>query len=717
MRSILAAMVVLATSGYGCTTVAAEYVGENASFIGADLVGRPLVLEDDLVLEFDGLRGLVRDWNDPLSPAWVGGFTTSLGFVERADYAAGLLIALYSPLTPGATLFDLSDPAAPSALSSSFAPYHFTSAILGAGTVYLATTDWLLGYDIATPSAPRLTSVSILTPLDRHRWPTRHGDLLYLLDGAARLRVLDLGQPAAPVDLGAVALPTDRVDAMVIAAGHLYTLQADDSGLELAAYDLAVPLAPSPTARIALPAGSSGVDLLVREGVLYATTDAPRVHAFSLALPGRPAAGFTLAGGPRALAAAPSALLMLVGDEMDVYAPTPFDQPPALLAKRQAIPDLAELATNGGVTVASDREAGDLYVIDVADPRSPAIGTRWTGVAVQKVAIAGNLVAACSPADLRLIDATTAQDAVELARIDYPQADLGVRDCALDGNLLAIALPSYGTLLYDVANPREPRLRFTMRQLRGRVEISGDRLLAITSSNRAAVYDVSDPDLPQLMGTLPLAGVRDIAYSLGRVGLLTSGGLYLYEHEGADDFTRLSRTPVFDAARLVTTGDRAYAIGQRDVHIVNVADPVHPTVDGWFEGAGVVFLLSAANGLIQLDIGRSNYLVRDETWPTASIPRGAALDAPSLIAAPNPFNPAVTIAFSLARPAVASLTVHDARGRLVARLAAGPFSAGRHQVTWRGADETGHPAASGVYLVRLVAGDETPSTTRITLVR
>lgn len=720
MRSVVVAVVVLVACGYGCTTMAAEYMGENASFIGADLVGRPLVLDGDLVLEFEGVRGLIRDWSDPRSPAWVGGFTTTVGFIERGVYASGLFIGLHSNLSPGATLFDLTDPTAPAALSSSFAPYHLTSAVLGEeGMVYLASTDWLLGYDITTPTAPRLASIILLTPVDRHRWPARRGDLLYLLDGPAQLRVLDLVQPATPVDLGSVTLPTARIDAMVIVADHLYVLQAGAAGLDLATYDLTTPLAPSLVAQVALaPSDVTGTDLVVGGDVLYAVTSDQRVHAFSLAAPAHPTTGFTLATGPSALAVTSTALLALTADEMHIFARTPFDQEPALLAKRREFPNLAELETNGRVTVAAGSAAGDLFLIDVTDPRSPAIAAQWTDVNAREVAIEGTLVAACSPTDLRLIDATDPRAPVELARVDYPEADLTVRECALQGGLLAVTLPSHGTLLYDVTDPREPRLRFTMRQIHGKVEISGDRLLTITGSNRAAVYDVSDPDLPQLMGTLPLAGVRDAAFSLGHVSLLTSGGLYLYRINGSDDFTRLSRTPVFNAARLVTAGNRAYAIGSRDVHIVNVADPLVPTIEGWFEGAGAIFAVTAAQGLIHLDIGLDNYLVQDETWSVASAPHDLPRETAVLLApAPNPFNPAVTIAFALARAAETTLTVHDARGRLVARLAGGAFTAGRHEVTWRGIDDAGRPAASGVYLVRLVAGGDPPATRRITLVR
>ncbi len=51
-----------------------------------------------------------------------------------------------------------------------------------------------------------------------------------------------------------------------------------------------------------------------------------------------------------------------------------------------------------------------------------------------------------------------------------------------------------------------------------------------------------------------------------------------------------------------------------------------------------------------------------------------------------------------------TLTVYTA-GQVVAELARGQvLEAGRHAREWHGTDERGRPAASGLYLYRLIAG-------------
>jgi hypothetical protein len=72
---------------------------------------------------------------------------------------------------------------------------------------------------------------------------------------------------------------------------------------------------------------------------------------------------------------------------------------------------------------------------------------------------------------------------------------------------------------------------------------------------------------------------------------------------------------------------------------------------------------------------------------------------------PNPFNPQTTIDFSLPRASRVTLEVFDILGGLVRTLTAEDMPAGSHQVIWDGLDSAGRPAASGIYLYRLEAGE------------
>lgn len=71
---------------------------------------------------------------------------------------------------------------------------------------------------------------------------------------------------------------------------------------------------------------------------------------------------------------------------------------------------------------------------------------------------------------------------------------------------------------------------------------------------------------------------------------------------------------------------------------------------------------------------------------------------------PNPFNPATTIEFSLARDAKVTLVIFDVSGRRVRTLISGVVTeAGIHKVDWDGKNENGKQLASGVYFARFLA--------------
>lgn len=90
----------------------------------------------------------------------------------------------------------------------------------------------------------------------------------------------------------------------------------------------------------------------------------------------------------------------------------------------------------------------------------------------------------------------------------------------------------------------------------------------------------------------------------------------------------------------------------------------------------------------------------EESATPAPVPGPSLLRVRGLV--PNPFNPRVTLQFTLDHEAPVELSVHDARGRLVRRLSDGlPLEAGEHELIWDGRDGRGLFAASGVYHFRI----------------
>lgn len=122
----------------------------------------------------------------------------------------------------------------------------------------------------------------------------------------------------------------------------------------------------------------------------------------------------------------------------------------------------------------------------------------------------------------------------------------------------------------------------------------------------------------------------------------------------------------------------------------------HRTTDTWEQ--------IAATSPIGLQIARAAAATLADVaglLPDATTVPPAPAAAILLAAHPNPFNPRVSLSFSLTGPATGELTVHDLRGRRLVTLAAGIFPAGGQTVIWDGADADGRALPSGVYLGRL----------------
>ncbi len=87
-----------------------------------------------------------------------------------------------------------------------------------------------------------------------------------------------------------------------------------------------------------------------------------------------------------------------------------------------------------------------------------------------------------------------------------------------------------------------------------------------------------------------------------------------------------------------------------------------------------------------------------------------------MVTEPNPFNPRLTIKYTLPAAGTARLEVIDLMGRVVQVIFNEFRPAGEAQANWNGLDRRGQAAASGVYLVRLVS-DAGFTENRVTLLR
>jgi len=97
--------------------------------------------------------------------------------------------------------------------------------------------------------------------------------------------------------------------------------------------------------------------------------------------------------------------------------------------------------------------------------------------------------------------------------------------------------------------------------------------------------------------------------------------------------------------------------------------------------------------------GRDVFVVKFSGTVTGITPQPTGTYALRTVSYPNPFNPGVTIVYTLPMKASVRVDVYDMAGRHVTRLVDRVETEGDHVVTW---DASG--LASGVYLYRVAAG-------------
>jgi hypothetical protein len=253
------------------------------------------------------------------------------------------------------------------------------------------------------------------------------------------------------------------------------------------------------------------------------------------------------------------------------------------------------------VSLPRGSEPGGLTVFDVTAPARPVPGVRitlpgdnyWNGVWAKGDA----LYVASANSGLAVFDITDPAHPQFLRSL--PGGALNVHTVFVDGNRLYAMSPSPNneTLLFDVANPLEPRL--LNRIIVPREDATGyphdafayqDRLYVNHARTGYVVLDVKQPDAtPPVLGMYAFAGQYSHANAVGTFGDRTiafEGGERPGAHLRVLDVTNPARIRLIAQVRkrtatsihnMVLVGTRLYVAWYHEgVRVFDVADPEHP---------------------------------------------------------------------------------------------------------------------------------------------
>lgn len=428
--------------------------------------------------------------------------------------------------------------------------------------------------------------------------------LVVVAMGSAGLRVVNARNPAAPAQVGTLAVTA--VD--VVLSGRI--AYAVDGVGSLHIVDLVNPAAPALVATNPLPPGPTrlardGNLLLIGRGANgFTIMDAMIATApVIVANPGAAATVLAVAIlGNRAFVTT-SAAQLLVYDVSDPGSPLPETTLPTVDACTAVRAD-ADFVYAAGPTHLQR------WHLPFGDQPQEA-GSRPTGSAVRDLAVSGRhaFLAANSVLAVELVVPAS------FTRTSTLTPGGSILDLHRSGDRLAVATTTGGRLV-DVTDPQAPALvgSFGGGNMSA-VHLAGDRLVYISSADGLVVLDVKYDNTPVLIGSAPGVLNLDLAVDDGRA-LTSYAGLKLWDLRNPYGTIPLLGTLTIPTGNTVPEaidlrGDRACVGTWTHIHLYDVANPAAPTVIASIPATGFVRNVAIVGDRLLATVDDEGLLVYD----------------------------------------------------------------------------------------------------------
>jgi len=287
------------------------------------------------------------------------------------------------------------------------------------------------------------------------------------------------------------------------------------------------------------------------------------------------------------------------------------------------------------------------------------------------------------------------------------------------------ALQQNGLMIFDLASPSEPQLLgtydFRMRTIFKRLSVY-NRYAYASASSTVVILDVSNPEAIDYISQFRVNG--NITDSMVEDSLLyATCGWYTQ----SADFGSLRILNIADPENVFEVGaytpddmfiwklakhaNMVYLAAEGNgIHAIDVSNPASPREVGYYKFWSDDVL---TNDSLVFGIGEEVVILRDDYEPSVVYSKKSNLLPAicSLLAYPNPANPATTIGFTVSQPGPVKMQAFDIAGRKVATLADRHYWQGYYSLSW-----VPFNLPSGNYLIRL-SQTASPSEIQITVYR
>ncbi len=240
---------------------------------------------------------------------------------------------------------------------------------------------------------------------------------------------------------------------------------------------------------------------------------------------------------------------------------------------------VSDMECAGDHLVLADRVVGAL-VFDITSGPIGAGGYQMWDARITDVELAGDyLFLADQYSGIYTIDALELPALSDIGTLDFAGQ---TREMVLAGHYLYCTGLESGLTIVDVQDPARPNLVVSMESLgTGRsVAVSGHHVL-VAAPFGVQIIDVDDPEAPLLTSTIATVGDARWVLSAGSFALTIADTLQVFDLSNPNDPIEVASLPVTGVPYM--EGGRLLLGSHDGLRIIDVSDPSHPSVLGWYE--------------------------------------------------------------------------------------------------------------------------------------
>jgi hypothetical protein len=511
-------------------------------------------------------------------------------------------------------VLDVTNPVTPSEVGAT-APFpYFVEDIAASGT---------MGYVAAGGAGLRVVDISDpANPIELGAWDSPGyaegvavaGDSAYLADGPYGLWTIDVADPTNPKPVGSLYDMNYAFEAVV--SGNYAYIAAAGAGLLVA--DVSDPAHPVEVGALDTPGYAQGI--AVAGEIAYIADAWEGLQIADVSDPANPSSVSALKTLGWAFGVTISGTQAYVADAfggLGVIDVSDINHPQELGGYDLWRGHAGSVAINGNIAYVADRTWG-LRVADISDPAHPTeVGAYSPMGFADAVVVAGNLAyVAAGGYGLRIIDLTDIGHPREVgaAALPDPADTYATAVAVMDG----YAYVGVGGWLYlaDVSDPARPiwTEKVSVQEVRD-MTVAGT-VAYVADASGLQLVSLSDPAHPVLLGRIPLPGAKG-----NTVGVAVSGTLAYVASEGEgfsvvdvsnpNKPTLVGSAPIF-AVDVDVAGGWAYIVDRAGLSVVDISDPVEPRKVSFLETEGdagrvtvsgtTAYVSDGGRGLVVIDV-------------------------------------------------------------------------------------------------------------------